>query len=92
MKRFANALLLSLLIAASPRRDGAQTAPDAAPTGGPDLRFALKNGSVRWAVIGDNGTGRVGDRAADGAGIKLGQHGHGKQQDYGQTENHKAQR
>ena len=38
----------------------AATAPPAPPANSLDLKLPLKNGSVRWAVIGDNGTG---DRA-----------------------------
>lgn len=62
MTRFANALLLLLLMAAYPGRDGGQTQA-AGQTGAPELRFALKNGSVRWAVIGDNGTGQRPEQA-----------------------------
>jgi len=40
----------------------AATAPPAPSANGLDLKLPLKNGSVRWAVIGDNGTG---DRAED---------------------------
>jgi len=70
--RIARYLALALLVCASPGLPGGQTAVDskagaAAATAPPssaanglNLKLPLKNGSVRWAVIGDNGTG---DRA-----------------------------
>lgn len=57
--RFAQLLLLPLLIAFYPGLPG-----DEIPPGSPafsqeeiDVRLPLKDGSIRWAVIGDNGTG-----------------------------------
>ena len=69
--RFPKYLALALIACtAAPGVYAAQTAVDskagaqaatAPPTNtGLDLKLPLKNGSVRWAVIGDNGTG---DRA-----------------------------
>jgi hypothetical protein len=56
---YAPLLLLPLLIFLYPGIPGDQTPPTAVPfpAGAPDIRFPLKPGSVRWAVIGDNGTG-----------------------------------
>jgi hypothetical protein len=56
---YAPLLLLPLLIVVYPGIPGDETPPTAPafPAGAPDLRFPLKPGSVRWAVIGDNGTG-----------------------------------
>jgi len=56
---YALLLLLALFIALYPGIPGDQTPPKATPfpAGAPDLRFPLKPGAVRWAVIGDNGTG-----------------------------------
>ena len=45
---------------------GADNAPSAATqssTNGLDLKLPLKDGSVRWAVIGDNGTGEKAEQA-----------------------------
>ena len=58
--RFAQILLLPLLIALYPGLPGDETPPKTAPLsdGAPDVRLPLKDGSVRWAVIGDNGTGQ----------------------------------
>jgi predicted MPP superfamily phosphohydrolase len=43
---------------------GADNAPtDAASAAGLDLKLPLKDGSVRWAVIGDNGTGEKAEQA-----------------------------
>jgi len=52
-------VLLPLLIVLYPGISGDPTPPKAPPfpAGAPDIRFPLKPGSVRWAVIGDNGTG-----------------------------------
>jgi len=57
--RFTQFLLLPLLIALYPGLPGDETPPKAPPlpSGTPDIRLPLKAGSVRWAVIGDNGTG-----------------------------------
>lgn len=62
--------LLALISVGCPFLCASQTAVDAAtgaraatptpPSNGLNLKLPLKNGSVRWAVIGDNGTG---DRA-----------------------------
>lgn len=52
-------LLLPLLIAVYPGLPGDETPPKTAPLAesAPDVRLPLRDGSVRWAVIGDNGTG-----------------------------------
>lgn len=52
-------LLLPLLLALYPGLPGDETPPKTPPLpqGAPDVRLPLKDGSVRWAVIGDNGTG-----------------------------------
>ena len=57
--RIAQFLLLPLLIALYPGLPGdeAPFGSPALPSGALDLRLPLKDGSVRWAVIGDNGTG-----------------------------------
>jgi len=57
--RFAQILLLPLLIAFYPGLPGDETPPTTPPlpSGAPDVRLPLKDGSVRWAIIGDNGTG-----------------------------------
>lgn len=57
--RFAQILLLPLLLALYPGLPGDETPPKSAPlpSAAPDIRLPLKDGSVRWAVIGDNGTG-----------------------------------
>lgn len=57
--RLAQFLVLPLLIAFYPGLPGDEAPPKAAPLseGVPDVRLPLKDGSVRWAVIGDNGTG-----------------------------------
>ena len=56
---YASLLLLPLLIVLYPgstrRPNTTQSAPF--PSGAPDVRLPLKPGTVRWAVIGDNGTG-----------------------------------
>lgn len=54
---FAKFLLLPILVVVYPGLKGAQSAPPPLVTS-PDVRLPLKNGSVRWAVIGDNGTGQ----------------------------------
>jgi hypothetical protein len=58
--RFAQILLLPLLIALYPGLPGDEIPPDSSPlpSGTPDIRLPLKDGSLRWAVIGDNGTGQ----------------------------------
>ncbi len=61
--RLARILLMPLLLAAYPGRYGDQTAPLLSQTPAPELRFALKGGAVRWAVIGDNGTGEQPEQA-----------------------------
>jgi hypothetical protein len=69
--RAAKYLLLTLLAAACPALPAGQTAPNstsaaAAPESRadlPDLKLPLKNGSIRWAVIGDNGTGDPAEQA-----------------------------
>lgn len=68
--RLAKCLLLLVLAVAWPPLHAGQTAvgsaagasaaqphPAPSPPGAPDVKLPLKNGSVRWAVIGDNGTG-----------------------------------
>ena len=73
--RFAKFAVLTLLTLTWPALYGGQTAidsaagalaaqprPEPSPQGLPELKLPLKNGSVRWAVIGDNGTG---DRAQE---------------------------
>jgi predicted MPP superfamily phosphohydrolase len=57
--RFAQILILPLLIALYPGLPGDETPPKTPPLpeGALDVRLPLKDGSVRWAVIGDNGTG-----------------------------------
>jgi len=57
--RFAQFLFVPLLIAFYPGLPGDETPPKTPPLsqGAPDVRLPLKDGSVRWAVIGDNGTG-----------------------------------
>lgn len=57
--RFAYVLLLPLLLAFYPGLPGDETPPKTPPlpAGAPDVKLPLKDGSVRWAVIGDNGTG-----------------------------------
>ena len=57
--RFAYVLLLPLLLAFYPGLPGDETPPKTPPLpAGPlDVKLTLKDGSVRWAVIGDNGTG-----------------------------------
>ena len=56
---YASLLLLPLLVALYPGISGDRTPPKAPPfpLSTPDIRLPLKLGSVRWAVIGDNGTG-----------------------------------
>jgi hypothetical protein len=57
--RYAYVLILPLLLAFYPGLPGDETPPKTPPLaqGALDLRLPLKDGSVRWAVIGDNGTG-----------------------------------
>jgi hypothetical protein len=55
--RIARTLLLPLFLAASPGISTYLAIPALSQTPAPELRFPLKDGSVRWAVIGDNGTG-----------------------------------
>lgn len=57
--RYAYILLLPLLLAFFSGLPGDETPPKtpAFPQAAPEVRLPLKNGSVRWAVIGDNGTG-----------------------------------
>lgn len=67
--RFAKYYALTLLVCMAPGLHGGQTAvdskagavaatpPPAPPPNGLNVKLPLKNGSVRWAVIGDNGTG-----------------------------------
>jgi hypothetical protein len=52
-------IILPLLIALYPGIPGDETPPETPPLpqGPPEIRLPLKDGSVRWAVIGDNGTG-----------------------------------
>ena len=53
-------LFLPLLLAFYPGLQGDETpreTPQVAAANAPDIRLPLKDGSVRWAVIGDNGTG-----------------------------------
>ena len=72
--RVAKYLALTVLVCAAPGLPGGQTAvdskagavavtaPPSSAANGLNLKLPLKNGSVRWAVIGDNGTG---DRAEE---------------------------
>jgi hypothetical protein len=55
--RIARTLLPALFLAASPGISTYLAIPAFSQTPAPELRFPLKDGSVRWAVIGDNGTG-----------------------------------
>ena len=57
--RYAYVLILPLLLAFYPGLPGDETPPNtpALPQGALELHLPLKDGSVRWAVIGDNGTG-----------------------------------
>jgi predicted MPP superfamily phosphohydrolase len=57
--RYAQIFLIPLLIAFFPGLPGDETPPKTPPLsqGALDVRLPLKDGSVRWAVIGDNGTG-----------------------------------
>jgi hypothetical protein len=57
--RYTQFLFLPLLLAFYPGLPGDQAPPQTsqAAANGPDVRLPLKDGSVRWAVIGDNGTG-----------------------------------
>lgn len=57
--RGAIILVLSILVTLYPGLPGDETPPKAKALAQnlPDVRLPLKAGSVRWAVIGDNGTG-----------------------------------
>ena len=57
--RYAYVLMLPLLLAFYPGLPGDETPQKSQPAdaSAPDVRLPLKDGSVRWAVIGDNGTG-----------------------------------
>jgi hypothetical protein len=58
--RHAKFLFLPLLLAFYPGIRGDETPPETpqpVSENAPDVRLPLKEGSVRWAVIGDNGTG-----------------------------------
>ena len=58
--RYAKFLFLPLLLAFYPGLRGDENPPEApqpVAENAPDVRLPLKDGSVRWAVIGDNGTG-----------------------------------
>lgn len=66
MIRLAKVVLLSSLLAVYPGRSGEQTAPPVTMQAAPDVRFPLKGGAVRWAVIGDNGTGEEPEMAVAG--------------------------
>jgi len=57
MARITRILLLPILIGVCLAQHGDRAQSLSAPAPGPELRFPLKNGAVRWAVIGDNGTG-----------------------------------
>ena len=63
LTRLASYLLAALLVIAYPGVSGdhglgvARSAPTSA--GAPEIRLPLKDGSVRFAVIGDNGTGEA---------------------------------
>ena len=61
MIRNARTLLLSLLVAAS--SGIAEGQASSAQSTAPEMRFALKDNAVRWAVIGDNGTGEAPEQA-----------------------------
>jgi len=56
--RFAKFLLLPILVVVYPGLHGDQSSTPASVASAPDVRLPLKKGSVRWAVIGDNGTGQ----------------------------------
>lgn len=58
--RYTQLLFLPLLFAFYPGLPGDEAPPSASA---PDVRLPLKDGSVRWAVIGDNGTGERPERA-----------------------------
>ena len=57
--RYAQFLLFPLFLAFYPGLPGDEVPPRTPPlpAGSPEVRLPLKDGSVRWAVIGDNGTG-----------------------------------
>jgi Calcineurin-like phosphoesterase len=57
--RYAQILILPLLLILYPGLPGDEAPPKSPPlpAGALDIRLPLKEGSVRWAVIGDNGTG-----------------------------------
>ncbi len=60
--RYVQFLLLPLLLVLYPGLPGDETTPPQSPSSSLfadnlDIRLPLKEGSVRWAVIGDNGTG-----------------------------------
>lgn len=57
--RYTQFLFLPLMLILYPGLPGDKTPPEASQpaSSAPDVRLPLKNGSVRWAVIGDNGTG-----------------------------------
>jgi hypothetical protein len=63
LKKIALVLLLPILFAARSEPYAAQTPPAASSPNGPNLKLPLKNGTVRWAVIGDNGTGDQAEQA-----------------------------
>src|SRR5712675_2467219 len=57
--RYVQFVLLPFLLVLYPGLTGDETPPGSQPlsAGTLDIRLPLKEGSVRWAVIGDNGTG-----------------------------------
>ena len=63
--RYTQLLFLPLLFAFYPGLPGDEAPPatsQPAAASAPDVRLPLKDGSVRWAVIGDNGTGERPER------------------------------
>ncbi|HEY5057356.1 MAG TPA: metallophosphoesterase [Acidobacteriaceae bacterium] len=63
MIRFPKTLLLPLLLTLCSGVITAQVQPATSQASAPEMRFALKDNAVRWAVIGDNGTGEAPEQA-----------------------------
>jgi calcineurin-like phosphoesterase family protein len=61
--RLSKTLRLPLLLALSSGVLAAQVQPAPSQTAPPEMRFAVKDNAVRWAVIGDNGTGQAPEQA-----------------------------
>ena len=61
--RFAGSILLSVLLAGVPGLMGDQAPAPASASQPPNLKLPLNKGSIRWAVIGDNGTGEGPEQA-----------------------------